>query len=1470
MRREVTLQMKFRKSKHLVPLTFTVILIAILGGQLVAETVLTADYATAGPEIVILKLMDDENVNWAVDDIVNRLESFVSDDIWIKNRIRVVETDDPSIVLDMDGDIIVYVSHGGHMSLVTGDHLTSWKEMAGIIESSSAKLHQFAVCFSSSIIQYGSEEASQAVYGVPGQRPAEFIDIDIASNVMLALGMNENTVMEARKRDILSMKQLLDWGIAPHILSFNYVTFDAYQDANAEYADVAQGVDYEYYWNLTTINSFSSVPDAIEDYVTFYWANSYDNYGYYHTRELYDPDFVYNKTWVDQYVWGVWNTSFVNGIYNGSIQIEQYGQVDISAGGPIQNDVEWMNLGRSGVGQFYVSLEKTDGVWEEGSVEKHQSDTGNVYGDSCTTPLLEYDPNWPVFYSSSCYEDSGTLVSEGNSYTVTSISSGTDWHGPSFVRPLPFAFRMEDFGCFKADLGLLDTTNPALLTSSVVALYDENEELALSLLVYDHWGGTIATQFTVAYHQPGSGPWSLSSPSTFYGGRNGTLQVFMDEDNGLRVDMPDRDPSLILWKNDIDLDRVIKYIAIQSYAWSTYSQNHEIIANISVSCVRSEYDVYFYDCQSTAGWTQEPSPTDFVESCIVANGTLHSTDGYLYADSIPSGTSTHGPLFVRELPQEVPVAGIRLLESEIEMTYLYGNLGHLFVCLFDDDKDLVVRFCAWDSQLGSSSMRYLRYYNWGAEPLPWNEWLESTPSGSWKATFKFWYDSATGNVMGGVDDGTPLTTTFYLDGSFDPSISIKYIGIQFARANSYPYHDNLLKLHSIKLEVQPRCSVWYDSCDSTSGWIRQSASSGFESPRQIHDSGTLYSGSGYLYADGIASGASWKWGPLFVKEIPGFAKVRDIYSLTAQIQFTDVSSRMGDLCVALFDENKELVVSLIAYDSWYGTSNRRYLVYYKSDAEGGGSNQWFEQQLYTSWTAKLQFYCDSTTKAAMSAVDDGSPQTHTHYTSENYDEDRIVRYIGIQFARSQAYTYNGVYLKLWNLRLLYNRHCKEFIDPCDSTQGWIQDLEWPNTIFDTASGSLTSTSGYLQVSGLSELNKGPFWYKELAKPFSVNQFTELAVQLQGAGPTNSRVAFVLSLYDEDKLMAARFAFMDPFQGDPGELSIQWYHERYCISASAWLVLTQDTWDITLRLYRTTDNSFIAEIPGTSPKTILDSDDWAMESSRVIRYIGIQWAYQGTPINNVRLKDVMLRSGYAYSCIDEGFVSSSITDVPPPDPSIPSPPPPEEPDFWWILLGGFWPEFHAKLLLIQDSTGLIVEGAIDLLFNYKIVEFILQSTETVTQTQAEQELTELEIVSALILRDVNLQMTFLKGYNAFLSAFSILAPVNPPAYAVACYVLGISYFCYLLFLAGVVHTYMPAEEFSEFQAVYMFYKFALNPLAWVLVGDSAIASIYMISRVTGIYETTTSKLNTAFWIKLITDFVIFALVLAVAQIIYAWY
>jgi hypothetical protein len=132
------------------------------------------------------------------------------------------------------------------------------------------------------------------------------------------------------------------------------------------------------------------------------------------------------------------------------------------------------------------------------------------------------------------------------------------------------------------------------------------------------------------------------------------------------------------------------------------------------------------------------------------------------------------------------------------------------------------------------------------------------------------------------------------------------------------------------------------------------------------------------------------------------------------------------------------------------------------------------------------------------------------------------------------------------------------------------------------------------------------------------------------------------------------------------------------------------------------------------------------------------------------------------------------------------------------------------------------------------------------------------------------MTFLKGYNAFLSAFSILAPVNPPAYAVACYVLGISYFCYLLFLAGVVHTYMPAEEFSEFQAVYMFYKFALNPLAWVLVGDSAIASIYMISRVTGIYETTTSKLNTAFWIKLITDFVIFALVLAVAQIIYAWY
>jgi hypothetical protein len=459
--------------------------------------------------------------------------------------------------------------------------------------------------------------------------------------------------------------------------------------------------------------------------------------------------------------------------------------------------------------------------------------------------------------------------------------------------------------------------------------------------------------------------------------------------------------------------------------------------------------------------------------------------------------------------------------------------------------------------------------------------------------------------------------------------------------------------------------------------------------------------------DGIASGAPSAWGPLFVKEIPGFVKVQDIYCLTAQIQFTDVSGRMGYLTVALFDENKELVSTLCAYDSWTGTTNKRYLAYYKADSEGGAYDSWLEQSLTTSWTAKFEFYCDSATKAATSKVDDGTPQTHTHFTAQNYNKDRVVRYIGIQFARNTVYTYDGVYLKLDYLKLVYNKLCKEFNDPCDNTVGWTQDLEWPGTFFDTASGTLTSTSGYLQVSGLGVMNKGPFWYKELSETFPVNQFTELVVQLQGAGPTNSLSAFDLALYDEDKIMAARFSFEDPYQGEAGCLSVLWHQELGYTGYPAWLDLGgQQTWDMTLRLYRNTDNEFVAEIPGTSPKTIMDFDDWAMESSRIIRYIGIQWAYYGTPINNIRLKDVMLRSGYAYTYADSSSAGSCVAISTTIDPDSQPPPPPEslKPSFFWNLLYGFWPEFHAVVEVgdPQDGAYLKTESITDIAYNSRII------------------------------------------------------------------------------------------------------------------------------------------------------------------------
>jgi hypothetical protein len=215
-------------------------------------------------------------------------------------------------------------------------------------------------------------------------------------------------------------------------------------------------------------------------------------------------------------------------------------------------------------------------------------------------------------------------------------------------------------------------------------------------------------------------------------------------------------------------------------------------------------------------------------------------------------------------------------------------------------------------------------------------------------------------------------------------------------------------------------SLWHDPCLSTNNWYRQSMTSDFEAYRTLQDSGWMYSYNGYFYCSGIGQSSDWKHGPLFVKELPFSIELRRIRALEADLELWYVGSRMGDLIVMLFDENKERSMVFCLYDSWYSSKSRAYLDYWMA---GDDHDNWYEGDHYNTWKATWRFWFDPHTHSSWSLkseLDDGTPQYHTHYTTPYGENTRKIRYIGIQFARVRSYNYHNEYARVLDLRLRYH------------------------------------------------------------------------------------------------------------------------------------------------------------------------------------------------------------------------------------------------------------------------------------------------------------------------------------------------------------------------------------------------------------------------------------------------------------------
>lgn len=434
---------------------------------------------------------------------------------------------------------------------------------------------------------------------------------------------------------------------------------------------------------------------------------------------------------------------------------------------------------------------------------------------------------------------------------------------------------------------------------------------------------------------------------------------------------------------------------------------------------------------------------------------------------------------------------------------------------------------------------------------------------------------------------------------------------------------------------------------------------------------------------------------------------------------------MGHVYVVLYDHNYERLLSTYVVDAWYGSRSDARVAYYKSQDEGGGYLYQTVQKSY-SWSGVLRVWYDPGSGALKYSIL-GSGGTLA--SAGSFDSTRTAHWITLQFMNKQTYSYQSKYVRDIELTAGIPATESTWHDPCSSTSGWVYDLSWPTPIWGTASGSLTSNGEYLQTASNSGWATGPFWYKELPDPFYVSQLSKFSVTVEFSNPSGSyKGGLGVALYDAEKKMVASARVIDWTDAQISASTYLYWHLEGGGSYSAGKSgITSTSWYGTLTLSYVEGTGLEATMPGVSDSVILSPEERDTESSRRVRYIGIQWLRGSGTYLNMKLHDIVLKHYIRPRTSGGGYSGSA--GVEPDDPSvtenewtIPSPyddPDPEQPGNWWELENGYWPRYHVKVEKTDASNRrLMMHMSVDFLCNSRMEESEVNTGgETVSEAEA---------------------------------------------------------------------------------------------------------------------------------------------------------
>ncbi len=1037
----------------------SVFVTAVLLMQLVAATAWTADAANAGPGVTIVQLSPDSDSDWATNDLLARLNEFIHDDPFFTDRISVIKTSDPYVVESITDRVVIYVSHGGPIGIVTGNRLTSWRTMAEIITESKAIMHLFTSCYSRNIIRYGDGDSGEKLYTVPGARPAEVTNVEITTTVMLALGVDAEEVEQYRISELTAAKEWIEAGEDIHIMDFEQIILDEIETIDETYSDTYTDTHRVYRYAvediLNDVSEFGELPsdidDVLRDYFTIYWTGTdlvvlpfYSCYITYIRNYYYEAEWVVDDPIPDPdeppepnpdpepiiddppvgpescstfymsaaaATGGHWENGphlFSGGTYSGMVTFGDYGfinhivTINITASGPTIDsngvtEVDSLSLRSIAPMGTYMMNQKVDGVWGEPVVGRDPARTGGLWTDSAVRSDYEYVSNVPsIPYPSS----TGILSTNGEYYTITSIPGvGSDWHGPSFIQTLPSYFKLRDFGSFSANLSFIHGPNGLRKGQTCVSLYDENMQIALSLMIADDWDietGGDKQYFSVIYYNE-AGVATTRQSDIFTGDINGIVTVRYDTEIGLHWKAPGESDQIFMTKNNLNVERLIKYVGISSYRYGWRAEHDERIYNIRLSYAASEYTVFHDSCNDMNNFYRN---LDFGYGTS-ANGTfvVPAGESYITLSNVDSGTSWHGPNYVHVLDR--PFRLYQLTDFSVAGGIVQGSnqpLGKMYVALFDENMQIAMLVHWGDSWSGDDKGYYYVYFypqNGGSS----NQHITDI-QGSFEKTGKLWWDESSGgqgaiySTIDGSGSGVPISECY------NASRVIKYVVLLGYQYSTYPIVD--MRIQDINVVADPNKRMapppFVDDCSDNDNFPLDNTF-----PWYTPTYGELSVGSGYLYPSAIPSSPTGWHGPNFVHVLSNPFELQDLSEFSVEGAIDHSTSGMGRIMVALFDENMQIVLRVFWGDAWaYSSKGYFHVTYYP---EGGSAVSDSTGYIYTSFdrTGKLWVH-NGNVKYDIEGIASGDfgVVANPH---------RVIKYIAIHCDRYSHYNLGDIRIK---------------------------------------------------------------------------------------------------------------------------------------------------------------------------------------------------------------------------------------------------------------------------------------------------------------------------------------------------------------------------------------------------------------------------------------------------------------------------